>query len=178
MEEEKNKKIKLKERNPYKYYRNCEIGCKTGKWISILAPFIGIFIAKFNDYFVLITEQEQVKLSLGCILALIVGGIAMWQNLKEENSEQVKKISSVVVWGIAFALSYLFQSILQDLTLILGCALIGQLVGKGFELGSDSFEELKLEAKKDDKDNEKIEKLAKALKEQNQKKEDEETPYE
>lgn len=175
---EQEKKKKLKETNPYKYYRNCEIGCKTGKWFSILAPFIAIFIAKFNDYFVLITEHEQIKLSIGCILALIVGGIAMWQNLKEENSEQMKKMSGLLVWGIAFALSYLFQSILQDLTLILGCALIGQLVAKGFELGSDSFEALKIEAKENNKDNEKIDKLAKALKEQNHKNDEEETPYE
>ena len=78
-------------------------------------------------------QANGVKMSMGCVLALIVAGIA----IKNETQEN-KKISGIVGWALAFALIYLFQSILQDLLLIVGCGFIGQLVGAGFEVGADT----------------------------------------
>lgn len=137
----KNKKQKLKERNPYAYYRNGFIGLKACKWLSILAPFITIFAMKFNEYFIVSTDSgTQVKLSLGCVLACLVGGIAMYSETKKkaDGTKTSSPLSNVVGWGVAFALCYFFQNILNDLTLILGCALIGQLAGLGFELGAEN----------------------------------------
>ena len=71
-------------------------------------------------------------MSLGCVLALIVAGISIANETKEN-----KKINGIVTWTIAFAFAILFQSILNDLVLILGCGLLGQLVGAGFQVGSD-----------------------------------------
>jgi FtsH-binding integral membrane protein len=99
------------------------------KWISILSPYLVIGIINFEDYF---QEANGIKMSLGCILALIVAGISIKNETKEN-----KKINGIVTWAVAFALIFFFQSILQDLLLIVGAGLIGQIVGAGFELGAD-----------------------------------------
>ena len=113
----------------YTRLRNQGYTCLGLKWLSILAPYITIGIVNFEDYF---TEAEGIKMSLGCVLALIVAGISIANETKEN-----KKINGIVTWAIAFAFAILFQSILNDLVLILGCGLLGQLVGAGFQVGSD-----------------------------------------
>lgn len=127
----KNKKIPLKQRNPYKFYRNGYYVCNAGKWTSIVSPFLGIGIAKWDEYF-MEDPTNGVKLSIGCTLALVVLGISIYQETKKS---ETKIISGVVGWAIAFVLCYLLESILADLTLIMGCALLGQLIGLGFEFG-------------------------------------------
>lgn len=113
----------------YKRLRNQGYTCIGLKWFSILSPYLIIGIVNFEQYF---TEAEGVKMSLGCILAMIVVGISIANETKENT-----KINGIVTWAIAFAFAILFQSILNDLVLILGCGLAGQLVGAGFELGSE-----------------------------------------
>jgi chromate transport protein ChrA len=110
--------------------RNQGYTCKAMKWISILSPYLVIGIVNFEDYFV---EADGIKMSLGCVLAAIVAGISIANETKEN-----KKINGIVLWAIAFALIFFFQAILQDLLLIVGCGFVGQLVGAGFELGSET----------------------------------------
>lgn len=114
----------------YKRLRNTGYGLKVAKWVSILSPYLVIGIVNFEEYF---TEYNGIKMSLGCILAMIVAGIAIANETKEN-----KKINGLVGWAIAFALVYLMQSILNDLLLIVGCGLLGQLVGAGFDLGANT----------------------------------------
>lgn len=132
----KKNKVRLKQSNPYLYYRNWFIGFKVAKYASILAPFITLFVMKFDEYFQLVDQGTQLKLSLGCVLALFVGGVAIYKEFKK--GEGGSQASGVVGWAVAFALCYLLQSILADLTLIIGCALIGQLAGLGFEFGAEN----------------------------------------
>lgn len=136
----KEKKAKLKERNPYAFYRNGYLGCKIGKYLSILAPFITIFSLKFEEYFyVSNADGTQTKMSLGCVLACIVGGIAVYRELrKNDEGEKNNDFTNIVGWGLAFAFCYFFQSILQDLTLIVFCGLIGQIAALGFEFGAQN----------------------------------------
>lgn len=129
-------KKKFNELSPAQKYtklRNQGYTCLAFKWISILSPYLIIGIVNFEDYFV---KANGIKMSIGCVLAMIVAGISIANETKEN-----KKINGIVGWAIAFALAIFFQAILQDLVLILGCGLIGQLIGAGFELGS----EIKLE---------------------------------
>jgi FtsH-binding integral membrane protein len=110
-------------------FRNQGYTCLAMKWVSILSPYLIIGIVNFEEYFV---ESNGVKMSIGCVLAMIVAGISIANETKEN-----KKINGIVGWAIAFALAIFFQAILQDLVLILGCGLAGQIVGAGFELGSN-----------------------------------------
>lgn len=114
----------------YKRLRTQGYTCLAMKWVSILSPYLIIGIANFEDYFV---KADGVKMSLGCILAMVVAGISIANETKDN-----KKISGLAGWTIAFALIFFFQALLQDLLLIVGCGLIGQLVGAGFELGSNT----------------------------------------
>lgn len=144
----KKKKEKLKIRNPYAYYRNGFYGCKVGKWASIIAPFVTIFALKFDEYFLVDAGNgSQVKLTIGSILALFVGGIAFWAETRKkgDGTHQSSPLTSVISWGLAFGLAFFFQSILNDLVMILGCALVGQLVGLGFEFGAQNrYEYMKI----------------------------------
>ena len=117
----------------YKRMRRRNIECKSAKWVSILSPYFIIGAVNFNEYF---TEYNGVKMSLGCVLACVVAGIAIMNETKGKDS----KINGIVGWAVAFALIYLMSSILNDLLLIVGCGFIGQLVGKGFELGGENYE--------------------------------------
>ena len=112
----------------YKRIRNSGYALMGAKWVSILSPFIAIGIANYDEYF---AEYNGVKMSIGCVLALAVMGIAIYNEAKDKD----KKISGIVGWAVALALAYLLQSVLNDLVLILGCGLIGQMIGAGFELG-------------------------------------------
>jgi FtsH-binding integral membrane protein len=113
----------------YKRVRNQGYTCLAMKWVSILSPYLIIGIVNFEDYFI---ESNGIKMSIGCVLAMIVAGISIANETKDN-----KKINGIVGWAIAFALAIFFQAILQDLVLILGCGLAGQLVGAGFQLGSE-----------------------------------------
>ena len=113
----------------YKRLRNRAYTFKALKWISILSPYFIIGAVNFEDYF---TEYNGVKMSIGCVLALVVAGIAIMNETKEN-----KKVNGLVVWGVVFALVLLMQSILNDLLLIVGFGLLGQLVGAGFEIGTE-----------------------------------------
>lgn len=115
----------------YKRLRGGSTACFVGKWVSILSPYLIIGIVNFEDYF---TEANGIKMSMGCTLAMIVAGIAIFNESKEN-----KKINGLVGWAVAFALCYLLSSILQDLVLIVGCGLAGQIVGAGFELGAKNL---------------------------------------
>lgn len=114
----------------YKRLRNSGYALMVSKYIAILSPYIAIGIANFDEYF---TEYNGVKMSLGCVLAMVVFGIAIRNETKEN-----KKINGIVGWAIAFALVWLMQSIVNDLLLIVGCGLVGQLVGAGFEVGAST----------------------------------------
>lgn len=116
----------------YKSFKHKKFACLLGKWISIITPFVVIGIVNFNEYF---TEYNGFKMSIGCSLAALVGGFAIYQNVREDN----KKVANVIKWAIAFGLVYFFSSILQDLVLIVGCGFAGQVVGAGFELGFENY---------------------------------------
>lgn len=116
----------------YKSFKHRKFACLLGKWLSIISPFVAIGIVNFNDYF---TEYNGIKMSIGCTLAMAVAGIAIYQNVKDDN----KKVANVIKWGLAFGLAYFFSSILQDLVLILGCGFAGQVVGAGFDVGMENY---------------------------------------
>lgn len=118
----------------YKSYKHKKFGCLIAKWISIITPYVVIGAVNFNEYF---TEYNGVKMSFGCVLACLVGGFAIFNEVKETD----KKTANVIKWAIAFGLVYFFSSILQDLVLIIGCGLAGQVVGTGFELGAENFKD-------------------------------------
>lgn len=132
------KKKEVTNESQYKKYRNQYVALKCGKYASIITPFVTLAVVKWDEYFQFsMNNGSSVKLSIGCMLAMLVGGISIYNEVKGEN-KQTSEVSSVIKWAVAFALCYFFQTILNDLTLILGCALAGQLAGLGFEIGAEN----------------------------------------
>lgn len=144
----KEKKQKLKFRNPYAFYRNGFYACKLGKRASIITPFVTIFALNFDKYFLVDDGNgSQIKLTLGSIMALFIGGIAFWNETRKkgDGTHQSSPLTGVIGWAIAFGLAFFFQSILNDIVMILGAALVGQLAGLGFEFGAQNrYEYMKI----------------------------------
>ncbi|MCK9235202.1 MAG: hypothetical protein M0Q41_10720 [Bacteroidales bacterium] len=145
-------KVKLKERDPYKFHRNTFWGLKIGRWASIFAPFLIVFIVKFNEYFVEVEPTTSKKMTVGAVLLLVVAAITIFRESKEKGEDgklHSTSLSRVIGWGVAFAIAFLFQTILKDLTLILGVAFGGQAAGFIFELFADNQHFYMLEYKKE-----------------------------
>lgn len=130
------KKEPLKTRDPYKYNRNVHYGLMAGKWASVVAPFIGIFIAKFGEY-IEVYEGTQYKFTIGCVICLIVAVIAAYKDIKKTEGAN-SPISTAIGWGVAFMLSFLFKEIITDLTLVLGLAFAGQCGATTCEMVDES----------------------------------------
>lgn len=146
-------KIKLKERDPYKYHRNAYWGLKVGRWTSIFAPFVTLFIIKFDEYFIAVDQNTTVKMSFGVALLMAVAFIAIYRETKTRGTDgrlRATPLSSAIGWGVAFAAAFLLQTILRDLTLILGLAFGGQAGGLVFDLFADNQHFYMLEFKKAD----------------------------
>ena len=127
-EKQKKKREPLKERNPYKYYRNSYYACQGGEWACITAPFIAIFAAKWNEYFVFTeSNSEGIKVTIGCVLAAVMAAFFAYRKIRhqEKANGKVTMLSYAIGVGVAFAFSYLFKVIIDDLFLILGCEFAG-----------------------------------------------------
>lgn len=135
----------------YRHYRNQSYIAKGSKWASIIAPFAIVFGCKYNEYIKILGEGEQYKLTIGCILAIIVACIAILREFKK--SEETKPFAGIVGWGLAFALCYFFSVAMKDLTLIIGTEFAGQVAAKGFDYwglyASGEAKEYKIIARED-----------------------------
>lgn len=127
----------LKTRDPYRYYRNCSYACIVGEYASVLSPIAIVFGAKWNEYFT-VADGNQVKMTVGCILSLVVAAIVMLSQIKrqEKINNQHTMLPFVFGVGVAFALSYLFKVVIDDLTLILGVELAGSVTAYGIDFAT------------------------------------------
>lgn len=87
-----------------------------GSLVATVAPLAVTVILKRAEYFT--APAQSVKLALGASLALFF--IAL------KALGRIKIPRGVVGFGIVFLLSYLLESILKDLTLLSGMALLGE----------------------------------------------------
>ncbi len=110
----------------HKYYRNQAIGCKVGKYACSIAPIVALFIAKWDEYFKIIDQSTQVKFSIGCILAVIVGAIAVMQDIKKTEDANKQLILNAGGWWFAFGIVACFQAVFNDLQTILLYEAMGQ----------------------------------------------------
>ena len=124
----------LKPQEKYEIYTTRKKLFKIGKYVSIALPYIVILIAKFNDYF----QTDGIKVGLGCIICL---GLFVISMLSEVGKDMQKKLNGIIVMGILFAISWCFQSILTDITMILGYGLIGMVVGKFLDVFAENNDE-------------------------------------
>lgn len=135
----KTKKLSRKEKQAtwdntkwFKHYRSQYYASKISKYVCSVAPIAVLFGVKWNEYFKLIDAGSKWKFSIGCILAIIVGVIAVYQDIKKTESKEKQLILNAVGWWVAAVIIYCFKAVFDDLLLIV-------MVEAGGQTGSYIF---------------------------------------
>lgn len=115
----------------FRYYKRRRNASIVGRWACIVSPFGIVFGVKFNEYIKIMDTGDTIKLSIGCILALVVAAIAIYKQFK--HSDETKHIAPAIGWGVALAFAWLFEIILHDLVLILASEFAGQCAAVGVD---------------------------------------------
>lgn len=118
-----------------KKYKTISNWCFAGQFASVIAPFVVIGIVNFNDYFV---EYDGVKMSIGCVLAAAVMGLAVWLTSKKKFTNSY--ITLIVGWGAITAIFFLIGQAINDISYIMLFGLIGILGAGGLDVVSAKYE--------------------------------------
>ena len=89
-----------------------------GSFLVSIAPLVAVLIARWNVYTK--TPGDTVKLCIGGVICLFFIFLKVIGKLKMP--------SRIVLFGVVFALVYLLKAILDDLLLLSGMALAGELL--------------------------------------------------
>ena len=89
-----------------------------GSFLVSIAPLLVVLIARWNVYTK--TPGDTVKLCIGGVICLLFIFLKVIGKLKMP--------SRIVLFGVVFALVYLLKAILDDLLLLSGMALAGELL--------------------------------------------------
>ena len=89
-----------------------------GSFLVSIAPLLAVLIARWNIYTK--TPENTVKLCIGGVICLFFIFLKVIGKLKMP--------SRIVLFGVVFALVYLLKAILDDLLLLSGMALVGELL--------------------------------------------------
>lgn len=89
-----------------------------GSFIISIAPLLAILGIRWNKYTA--TPADTVKLCAGGVICLVLVFLKVIGKLKIPRR--------IVLFGIVFVMTYLLQSILNDLLLLSGMALAGELL--------------------------------------------------
>lgn len=103
------------------------------EFLSIFTPFIIIGIVNYDEYFV---EYNGTKMSIACVLALGLMGIATWLVAKNKFSNSF--ITLIVGWASVTVIFFLLGQIINDIAYIMLFGLIGILGAFGLDIGSKS----------------------------------------
>lgn len=93
-----------------------------GSFLVSIAPLLAVLIARWNVYTK--TPGDTVKLCIGGVICLFFIFLKVIGKLKMP--------SRIVLFGVVFALVYLLKVILDDLLLLSGMALVGELLDMFF----------------------------------------------
>ena len=117
---------------------------ETIRWAVILLPFLLVYLNNKDRYFENIEGSSNgTKMTIGLVILI---GILGWTIIREVNKKKGRShapsvISGIIWWGIFFVLSYCFQMIIQDLTMIIGAGFVGQCFGFVFEMFAQHYHE-------------------------------------
>lgn len=107
------------------------------RWSSVLTPFLVLYLQKKDKWFVNVEgNNATTKMTVGMVLLIgILGWVILREMAKKKGrSHAPSVVSGIIWWGIAFALTYCFKTIINDLSTIILYGLIGQCAGAIWEL--------------------------------------------
>lgn len=116
-------------------YKAIQYGCFAGEFVSVFAPFIGIGIANYEEYFV---EYDGVKMSIAAAMAAAMMGVATWLVAKKKFENSF--ITLIIGWATATFVFYMMGEMISDLASIMLFGLIGICGAYGLDIGSKKAE--------------------------------------
>lgn len=86
-------------------------------FVLLLAPLASLIVVKRDTYFAV--KGESVKLSLGLIIALIFALMCLLG--------KVKNLNGIIILAILEVICFLLQSLMNDILIIIPCAIVGEM---------------------------------------------------
>ena len=114
-----------------KHYTRLSNGLFISEFLSIFTPFITIGIVNYDEYFV---EYDGVKMSIACVLAFALMGLATWLVAKNKFSNSF--IALIIGWATVTFIFFMLGKIINDISFIMLFGLIGILGAYGLDIGS------------------------------------------
>lgn len=114
-----------------KRYSRLRKTCYAGEFLTAIAPFVTIGAVNYNEYFV---EYNGTKMSIACIMAMAIMGIALWAITKKKLENSFATL--LIGWA---AVAFIFQmmgSIVNDIATIMWFGLIGLTSSAGLDVAS------------------------------------------
>lgn len=108
------------------------LALRIGAFASSIAPILIAVGFNWENYTA--TTTETIKLSAGSIILLFFMFLKAMGKLKLPEKR-------IILYLIIFSMSYLLQSILYDLTMLSGMALLGELLELPLERAADKMQE-------------------------------------
>ena len=109
--------------------RMASVGLKGTGMLASFTPLMVTLGVNWEKYAP--TEYEGIKVGFGAVLIVVFMLIKTLDRLPKS-----KNTKMIMFFGILFALSFLFKSVIDDLFLLSGMALAGELAEVGLSLGS------------------------------------------
>lgn len=134
MKEKKKQTTKQKE----KKYRIIQYSSFVGEFVSILAPFIAMGIANYEEWF---KSTEGWKIGLGGSLAMALLGIATYLVTKRKENSKITGgyITLVIGWYAVTFIFMLLQNIMDQLSMIMFFGGLGLLGAMGLDIVSNNY---------------------------------------
>lgn len=86
-------------------------------FVFLLLPLTTLIVIKRDTYFAI--KGESIKLSLGLIIALIFALMCLLG--------KVKKLNGIIILAILEVICFLLQSLMNDILIIIPCAIVGEM---------------------------------------------------
>ena len=144
MARDRARKPPLKQRDPYKYYRNIHYGLYAGTWVTTFAPIVAVFGAKWNEYFDYVNNTgSSVKLTIGCVVAIFLAIIFAVKKatVEEKTRKEYSMIHYVAFIAIIWALLFFFKAIIDDMFLITSVEFAGAVSAYGLSIADNKIKD-------------------------------------
>lgn len=116
-----------------KRYQKIKWACFGGEFLSLITPFVAIGIVNYNKYFV---EYNGTKMSLACMLAIALMGIAVW--LVSAKKFKASFISLIIGWYAIAFIFFLLGTIINDIATIMFIGGTGIVGAYGLDIASNA----------------------------------------
>lgn len=134
-------KKQLTVKQQQKRYRTLQYSCFAGEIVSILTPYITLGIVYWDEW--VQTSTDGLKMGLGGTLGLALLGITMYLFTKRKEKEKTSITDGWITFIVGYAawafIFLLLQNVMQQISFIMFCGLLGLLGAFGLDIESKNL---------------------------------------